>query len=335
MKKAPSQGHGAEHGTRPTNYFTHLRGPHRSERTRIQRTQLSCDSRARHNLRSLALIRLRDATAGRKRGARAREAAPAPERHDGDVDSALPLVFVHGLFGAFVDDAATRQLSPAQFSAPDLAGYGRSSHSDVSLDGQVAALRSHVRSRHPGTRVHLVAHSIGAVYAFTLADESPELVETVTTVEGNFTLADAFWSGSIAALDEDRARSEIEGRLGDARAFLVGDGIVGTPENLAKAVDALAYQPWRTVWRSASAIVAATSSADYQELLRRVFARHRVHLLAGERSAGGWDVPGWAREAAASSTVIPGVGHMMMLENPEAVGRILRELLLAPDGRPA
>ena len=119
----------------------------------------------------------------------------------------------------------------------------------------------------------------------------------------------------------------------DPRAFLAGDGIEATDEHLAKAVDALAYQPWRTVWMSASAIVEATSKPEYQELLRRVFARHRVHLVAGERSAGGWDVPGWAREAAASSTVIPGVGHMMMLENPDAVGRVLGQLLFTPEGR--
>jgi len=251
------------------------------------------------------------------------------------VESAFPVVFVHGLFGSFAEPAATRHLSPAEFSAPDLRGYGHETEVDVSLEGQVAALRSHVESRHPETPVHLVAHSIGAVYAFTLADESPDLVETVTTVEGNFTLADAFWSRSIAALDEDRARSEIEGRLRDPRAFLAGDGIEATDEHLAKAVDALAYQPWRTVWMSASAIVEATSQPEYQELLRRVFARHRVHLVAGERSAGGWDVPGWAREAAASSTVIPGVGHMMMLENPDAVGRVLRGLLRAAEGRRA
>jgi len=251
------------------------------------------------------------------------------------VDSAIPVVFVHGLFGSFAGPAATRHLSPAEFSAPDLRGYGHEREVDVSLEGQVAALRSHVESRHPETPVHLVAHSIGAVYAFTLADESPDLVETVTTVEGNFTLADAFWSRSIAVLDEDRARSEIEGRLGDPRAFLAGDAIAATDENLAKAVDALAYQPWRTVWMSASAIVDATSKPEYQELLSRVFARQRVHLVAGERSAGGWDVPGWARDAAASSTVIPGVGHMMMLENPDAVGRVLGDLLVTPERRGA
>lgn len=89
----------------------------------------------------------------------------------------------------------------------------------VSLRGQLEALRAHVRSVGLGSPVHLVAHSVGAVYAFALADESPALVSTVTTVEGNFTLADAFWSRSIAALDEDQARPQIESRLRDPLAF--------------------------------------------------------------------------------------------------------------------
>jgi len=238
-----------------------------------------------------------------------------------------PVVFIHGLFGPFDDEAVFRRLDPSDCSAPALRGYGPRSEARVSLEGQVEELRAHVSSRHPGVPVHLVAHSIGAVYAFTLADESPDLVETVTTVEGNFTLADAFWSRSIAALDERGAREEIEARLTDPAAFLAADGIPATPTNLAKAVHALDFQPWRTVWESASAIVQATASPEYEAVLRRVFARHRVNLVAGERSAGGWDVPGWARRAAASSTVVPGVGHMMMLEDPEAFGTAISGLL--------
>lgn len=236
-------------------------------------------------------------------------------------------VFVHGLFGPFDDPAAYRPLDPMACSAPDLVGYGRFAGRPVTLEGQVQALQDHVRVQHPGSRVHLVAHSIGAVYAFALADRSPELVASVTTVEGNFSLADAFWSRSIAALDAVRAKTTIEQRLGDPEAFLAADGIPATPGNLAKAEQALDYQPWRTVWESASAIVEATAQAEYEAILRRVFARHRVHLIAGERSSDGWNVPDWARRAAASSTVLPAVGHMMMLEDPDLFGAAIATLL--------
>lgn len=241
--------------------------------------------------------------------------------------SSLPIVFVHGLFGPFGDAVAFHPLDRFDCSAPDLDGYGSSAERRVTFRGQVQALREHVTAQHPGSRVHLVAHSIGAVYAFTLADQSPELVESVTTVEGNFSLADAFWSSSIAALDQVDAQVEIEQRLSDPVSFLTSDGIPATPGNLAKAVEALAYQPWRTVWDSASAIVAATAETGYQTMLKRVFAGRPVHLVAGERSAEGWGVPEWARREAVSSTVIPGTGHMMMLERPGMVSASIGRLL--------
>ena len=69
-------------------------------------------------------------------------------------------------------------------------------------------------------------------------------------------------------MSEDQARLSIESRLSDPLGFLVGDDIPVADENLARAREALAYQPWRTVWDSAKAIVGATSGPDYEELLR-------------------------------------------------------------------
>lgn len=125
--------------------------------------------------------------------------------------------------------------------------------------------------------MHLVADSVGAVYAFTLADESPELVETVTTVEGNFSLAGAFWSRSIAALSEADARASIEERLAAPDEFLLSDGIEPTGQHLALAKQALAFQPWQTVWESARAVVEYTGDPAYSTLMRppRKQARRR------------------------------------------------------------
>lgn len=238
-----------------------------------------------------------------------------------------PVVFVHGLFGPFSDPATFAQLDPAPCSAPDLCGYGAARGERVTLDGQVDALGRHVREAAGGGPVHLVGHSIGAVYAFALADREPASVASVTSVEGNFTLADAFWSRSIAAMDEAGAQEAIEPRLGDPAAFLADDGIAATEPHLRAAREALAYQPWRTVWESAVAVVAATGSPEYERLLRRVFAGVPVHLIAGSRTADAWDVPEWAREAAASDSVVPDAGHMVMLERPERFGATLRAVL--------
>jgi pimeloyl-ACP methyl ester carboxylesterase len=104
-----------------------------------------------------------------------------------------------------------------------------------------------------------------------------------------------------------------------------------TAARLAKAKDALAYQPWRTVRESAIAVVEATATPAYERMLQRVFARHGVYLVAGERTVSNWDVPGWARTSALGSAILPGAGHMMMLEQPEGFGRVIKELFTTKD----
>jgi pimeloyl-ACP methyl ester carboxylesterase len=236
------------------------------------------------------------------------------------------VVFVHGLIGSFCEPETFRALGDdVACWAPDLYGYGADSSREITTARQVSSLREYVLSLGNGP-VHLVAHSIGAVYAFELADARPDLVESLTTVEGNFSLKDAFWSQALAALGENEARQAITARLSDPAAFLASDGITLSPELLTRASNALAFQPWSTVWASAKAILTRTSQPDYQEMVSRVFGRMPVYLIGGERSASQWDVQDWARDRAAGSTVMAGVGHMMMLEAPTDFGRVIKSL---------
>ena len=238
-----------------------------------------------------------------------------------------PFVFVHGLFGALNDPAIFEQLTPARCSAPDLIGYGAKTKSGaVTIAGQVRALEEHVDAQHPSRPVHLVAQSIGAVYALIYADMHPDRVASLTTVEGNFSLSDAFWSQSIAAMDGQDAAASVNQRLGDPEGFLVGDGITPDRVLVERARDALAYQPWETVWESARAIVAATGFDSYEHTLKRVFGRTAVYLVSGARSTNDWHVPAWAAAAASGSVIVAGVGHMMMLEDPEGFGKALATL---------
>lgn len=240
-----------------------------------------------------------------------------------------PVVLIHGLFGPFCEAAAIAALRPAAVTAPGLLGYGGLAGAAITVQHQVQALQDHIRERHQRARVHLVGHSIGAVYAFHVADAGPEMVASLTTVEGNFSLADAFWSRSISEMDQARAEASITLRLQDPAEFLAADGIEPTSEYLGRAREALAYQPWQTIWQSARAIVARISEPGYEAMLKRAFASFPVHLIAGERSSRAWHVPAWAREACASSTVVPGVGHMMMLEQPAVFGQSLRAAISA------
>ena len=77
----------------------------------------------------------------------------------------------------------------------------------------------------------------------------------------------------------------------------------------------------------AQSVVAVTGARTYHATLQAVFAAHPVHLLAGERSRPGWDVPAWAEAQCASSVVLPGTGHMMMLEDTAAFVAAVRDML--------
>jgi pimeloyl-ACP methyl ester carboxylesterase len=76
----------------------------------------------------------------------------------------------------------------------------------------------------------------------------------------------------------------------------------------------------------ARAVVEFTGRPGYDQLLREVFRATPVHLVAGARSRPTWSVPDWALAAAASYAEIPGSGHMVMLEAPQAFGEVLVRL---------
>ncbi len=238
-----------------------------------------------------------------------------------------PAVFVHGLIGPFYEPTAIAELHGRPSSGPDLIGYGAVTDEVISVRSQVAALRDHITVEHGQEPVHLVAHSIGAVYACEYAARYPNAVSSIVNVEGNFSLADAFWSSSIAAMPANIAQASIGTLLSDTEGWLRASGIEWTADVLERAQRALDYQAWSTVWASAKAIVSHTGESDYQDTLRLVLETLPVHLLAGERSESEWAVPRWARTAAASYDLIPGSGHMVMLEQPQLFGRRIAELL--------
>lgn len=129
-------------------------------------------------------------------------------------------------------------------------------------------------------------------------------VRSLVSVEGNFSLKDAFWSARVAAMAPAEVAALLAGYRRDPAGWLAGAGVVPTPETLRLAECWLAQQPASTVQAMAQAVVAETAPAAYRDRLRELFVRLPVHLLAGEHSRGGWDVPQWARRAAASQALI-------------------------------
>ncbi|HMN82392.1 MAG TPA: alpha/beta hydrolase [Burkholderiaceae bacterium] len=245
----------------------------------------------------------------------------------------VPLVMIHGLLGS-IDFFGPHALLPRiDVHAPDLPGYGSEpwpgNGDALTLEGQAGWVADYLRTR-IGRPAWLLGHSVGGAVAMLAARMAPELTQAVISVEGNFTLDDAFWCRRIAPMRDDEWAAEHARMQSDPRTWLANGGIEPTPRRLEWAQVILQNQSAATVHAMAKAVVQETGDPAYLAAVRDVLDRGMpLHLLAGERSCSGWDVPAWARSAAAGMVVLPGVGHMMMLEAPERFCEAVSSMVLA------
>ncbi|HEY9409134.1 MAG TPA: alpha/beta hydrolase [Jiangellaceae bacterium] len=236
---------------------------------------------------------------------------------------------MHGLIGPLADTRTLSLLRSATVVCPDLFGYGTEADAGVdhiTIDAQVDYVRAAIDGAAPDTRVHLVGHSVGGVIAMAFAHRYPNRVASVVNVEGNFALADAFWSAQLARKTPREAHDLLEVDRADPARWLRDGGVEPTDEHIRLATQALAYQPASTLQAVARAVIEFTGRPLYEPLLRTVFQDVPVHLVAGARSRPEWNLPEWALGAAASYTEMPDTGHMVMLEAPEAFGNLLLDL---------
>ena len=230
-----------------------------------------------------------------------------------------PLLMIHGLMGSINFFAPRDYLVGLDVHTPDQLGYGSNGaalpSTAISLHQQADAIAQLLRER-IGVPTMLLGHSVGGAVAMMVAHRVPELVLGLVSVEGNFTLNDAFWCASIAATEPGEWERLYQTMASDPEGFLSRGAIAVSEQRLAWARAILANQGAATVHAMARAVIAETGVPAYLDLVRAVTRRTPIHLLAGERSVAGWDVPDFVRRAALSSSVIPGTGHMMMLEDP-------------------
>ena len=242
------------------------------------------------------------------------------------------LLMVHGLLGPIDYFQPGRYLPGIDIHAPDMIGYGRRRSEEIGLDlpGQASELLRYLREE-VGQPAWLLGHSVGGAVAMMMAERAPELVRGLISVEGNFTLRDAFWCARIAALGEEEWAAEY-GAMEDAPAtWLDKNAIEAYDERIDWAREILANQPYTTVQRMARSVMLETGKPDWFELVRRVLVRTPLYLLGGEQSAAGWDVPEWVLAAARRIEVQPKAGHMMMLEDPRQFCRIVGSIIEGHD----
>lgn len=232
----------------------------------------------------------------------------------------IPILLIHGLFGSLADPHILAGFGKARVLAPDLLGYGAYREArtvGLTLAAQADHVSAWLRERDAGP-VHVVGHSVGGAVAMFFAARHPGQTQSLTSIEGNFTLKDAFWSSRIAKMELPEVEAIVDGYRTDVAAWIEGAGVAPTPWAVDVARAWLGNQPAATVREQARALVAATGDAAYLGMVRRLLdSGLPVHLVAGERSRGGWDVPQWVRQMARTSSDIAATGHLMMLEAPQ------------------
>ncbi|MCG8481574.1 MAG: alpha/beta hydrolase [Spirochaetales bacterium] len=161
----------------------------------------------------------------------------------------IPILLIHGLIGTLRVPRVLDSFGDCDVHTPDLLGYGTLSSrriEDTSLSGQAQHVAEWVRS-HAKSRVHIVGHSVGGAVGVLFASRYPELTASITSVEGNFTLKDAFWSAMVARADIAEVEAILDGYKGDVGAWLAGAGVESNPWTLAVGREWLAHQSAATL----------------------------------------------------------------------------------------
>jgi pimeloyl-ACP methyl ester carboxylesterase len=238
------------------------------------------------------------------------------------------LILIHGLLGSLSFFEPEKYLSEINVFTPDMYCYGNSTClEDLSLQEQADYIEK-IIIKEIKKPVWLLGHSVGGAIATILASKNPNIVKGLIHVEGNFTLNDAFWCQKIAKMDYELWKEEYRKICINPKGWLKESNIRVTSERETWANEILKYQTALSAQKVAKAVVSATGSVDYEEKLNNIIKNKiPVHLIAGEFSKDGWDVPKNYSETASSFTIVEKTGHMMMLEKPKEFCDIIQNIV--------
>lgn len=238
------------------------------------------------------------------------------------------LVMIHGLLGSLSFFEPEKYLPEINVFSPDMYNYGASlCIENLSLQNQADYVEALIL-KEIKKPVWLLGHSVGGAIATLLANKNPKIIKGIINVEGNFSLNDAFWCQRIAKKGYDLWAKEYSEICNNPKNWLKESNITVTSERIDWANEILNYQTALSAQQVAKAVVKDTSTEVYKNKLNSVINGNiPIHLIAGEFSKGGWDVPQNYLDNTASFTIVEKTGHMMMLEQPKIFCKVVQHII--------
>ena len=230
-----------------------------------------------------------------------------------------PVVLLHGLAldGSIWTEMVSLYADQARFIVPDLRGHGKTETGDAngSLEqfaDDLAALVDHLRLQH----FTLVGHSMGGYISLVFAEKYPEMLDGLVMVTSN------------ARSDNPEKQ---EARFAEADlALKTGMSVIAEP--MAQKLTATTELRQQVI-----PIIQRTDPGGFANVQRAIASRRNQLVFLEKMTtlflaiAGSEDQlmkPEVAHEMAQASisgnvVVLPGVGHLPMLEEPLALGALI------------
>lgn len=282
-------------------------------------------------------------------------------------DEAEPALFVHGLGGSSQNWTDLMELlrepdpngplsAPLACEAVDLPGFGYSpppASGDYTVTGRAAAVIALLDRQQRGP-VHLVGNSLGGAVCTRVAARRPDLVRTLTLISpalpdlrprtlplrltviclpavGPWLMtkfqqipAEVRSSRTIRDVFSDPSRMHPQRRSEEAAELIRRDQLSYAAAAFVGSARSLVAEYARigrgTLWHDAARVSAPT-------LVIHGSHDRLVHPAMAGRAARAF--------RSGRAVVLPGVGHVAMMERPDLVAAEMRTLLAAAAGRPA
>lgn len=248
-----------------------------------------------------------------------------------DNESQPVLVLIHGLgcslkYWGCVFEAP--ELSQYRILALDLPGFGMSEKPDTydyDLHSQAEMTYALVRALGISTFT-LIGHSMGGAIAILLARKYPDSVERLVVIEPNLKASDAHLSREIVRHSETEFVGRYEAFKRIAVETVQNWFVNSHRADLEEYIRELLKTTPISMYRSALSLMTVTADDLFVQRFQELSLPK--DFLIGEETIKIRNLPESFQESDVNTIIVPGVGHMMMVDNPLLFNQTLASILL-------